>query len=607
MMAGEFFAGFLEGLASSGAASLRDSQAAGREATRLGVQQTEAEKERASRETIEGIRQTGQTARDKAAASERSKLQDTIGKQATDIAVLKGGQATRESKRRRDFTSDEAKKAADRAVNLSRIRNGLSLSTRMAELEKASELDEGRQKGAAGRKRDQFDADTARIVRREKALNEVRREHEAAQREDIEELTNEFMPAKLKRLKEEGRLQGDLAIRMELARSMIDRKPDALLDVLLTQRFGVRQQDGSFQVPREKFPEFVAVRDKLQGAGSARALKSILSKLEGDTQGTIGALNVIRDVILEGSVEDVEEEIRQIVGDAATSSSFPEERTQPIADKAARRRSEIDSGIKPGILTRGYAATPEWAQLQSVDLTQYGIDPQITTVVDTLAAKLLTSLNGQGRTGHHSVDLQQVKAIKLPFSNDVPTELLKDVVGVGFGTLGGGQSAIKGATRSRIDSYGDPENGPRKLFADFKDAQQNPESRIAPGDPLDQFTANALVMWGFQKEVSEARRDLPPAEIVKQSTVRKSESFVKWWARFSFVNQLNAHPDNPLHEFDYRGYFEASKRDPKRFAPIYDPADSSVHLSSQFKGDNHPNRVVGGVDTKTGKPVAEQK
>src|SRR4029079_17073752 len=37
--------------------------------------------------------------------------------------------------------------------------------------------------------------------------------------------------------------------------------------------------------------------------------------------------------------------------------------------------------------------------------------------------------------------------------------------------------------------------------------------------------------------------------------------------------------------------------------PGRDRAEILLHGSSQFKGENHPNRFVNGIDTITGKPV----
>jgi hypothetical protein len=50
--------------------------------------------------------------------------------------------------------------------------------------------------------------------------------------------------------------------------------------------------------------------------------------------------------------------------------------------------------------------------------------------------------------------------------------------------------------------------------------------------------------------------------------------------------------------YDYRAAWKAGAR-----PTVRDPGDGLLHWPSQFKGENHPNRYVDGVDTKTGKPV----
>lgn len=57
---------------------------------------------------------------------------------------------------------------------------------------------------------------------------------------------------------------------------------------------------------------------------------------------------------------------------------------------------------------------------------------------------------------------------------------------------------------------------------------------------------------------------------------------------------INPNPDDPGHYYDYRG---AYKKHGSGFGT------KSGHFPSEFKREGHPNLVVDGVDTRTGKPV----
>ena len=58
---------------------------------------------------------------------------------------------------------------------------------------------------------------------------------------------------------------------------------------------------------------------------------------------------------------------------------------------------------------------------------------------------------------------------------------------------------------------------------------------------------------------------------------------------------LSENPDAPEHKYDYRGAF-------KKYGSGMG-MDETGHFPSEFKADDHPNRFVDGVDTKTGLPV----
>ena len=57
--------------------------------------------------------------------------------------------------------------------------------------------------------------------------------------------------------------------------------------------------------------------------------------------------------------------------------------------------------------------------------------------------------------------------------------------------------------------------------------------------------------------------------------------------------------DPKIAKYDYDAAYKAGAR------PVLDPNDNLYHWDSKYKADDHPNRYVDGIDTKTGKPKLE--
>lgn len=70
------------------------------------------------------------------------------------------------------------------------------------------------------------------------------------------------------------------------------------------------------------------------------------------------------------------------------------------------------------------------------------------------------------------------------------------------------------------------------------------------------------------------------------------DEFQRWYAEKAAQTGINPDPDNPDHKYDYRAAFAAGAE-----------PNAEGHWPSQFKADDHPNRFVEGVDTKTGNPI----
>ena len=92
----------------------------------------------------------------------------------------------------------------------------------------------------------------------------------------------------------------------------------------------------------------------------------------------------------------------------------------------------------------------------------------------------------------------------------------------------------------------------------------------------------------------------PSAGIIERKRTalkpEKEKQFQDWYAQWSAKAGLDPDPDNPLHKYDYRGAFNSGLQPEISEDGLY-------HWPSQFKDDDHPNRFVAGIDTKTGKPA----
>ena len=69
-----------------------------------------------------------------------------------------------------------------------------------------------------------------------------------------------------------------------------------------------------------------------------------------------------------------------------------------------------------------------------------------------------------------------------------------------------------------------------------------------------------------------------------------------WFSEFT--KHYGEEPNLEDPNYDYRAAWKAGAR-----PDVRDPGDNLLHWSSQFKGENHPNRYVDGVDTLTGASV----
>lgn len=71
--------------------------------------------------------------------------------------------------------------------------------------------------------------------------------------------------------------------------------------------------------------------------------------------------------------------------------------------------------------------------------------------------------------------------------------------------------------------------------------------------------------------------------------------FQAWYKEQAAKTGLDLDPDNKLHHYDYRAAYDAGVTGP----------DSTGHWPSDFKDDQHPRRILNGMDTKSGQIVAD--
>lgn len=94
--------------------------------------------------------------------------------------------------------------------------------------------------------------------------------------------------------------------------------------------------------------------------------------------------------------------------------------------------------------------------------------------------------------------------------------------------------------------------------------------------------------------------DVPLPEVTPRQSVEgfDEKAFKSWYADWAKVTGINPNPDDPKHQYDYRAAFQAGVKPEIANDGLY-------HWPSQFKLEGHPNLIVEGVNTKTGKRVKD--
>jgi hypothetical protein len=114
---------------------------------------------------------------------------------------------------------------------------------------------------------------------------------------------------------------------------------------------------------------------------------------------------------------------------------------------------------------------------------------------------------------------------------------------------------------------------------------------------------------GFDPDAYLAKKQGGPDTLVAdaprtQLSPNEEQGFQTWYKGWAEKAGIDPDPDNPQHKYDYRGAYKA------QVEPSMSPEDGMYHWPSRFKAADHPNRFVGGVDTRAidqPKPKAEER
>lgn len=83
-------------------------------------------------------------------------------------------------------------------------------------------------------------------------------------------------------------------------------------------------------------------------------------------------------------------------------------------------------------------------------------------------------------------------------------------------------------------------------------------------------------------------------------TPENEAKFHQWYQWYAGQNRLDPNPDNPLHKYDYRGWWSKIQTDPATYNPVRDPRDGMLHGPQEFKDYDHPTAWKGRFMADTG-------
>ena len=117
--------------------------------------------------------------------------------------------------------------------------------------------------------------------------------------------------------------------------------------------------------------------------------------------------------------------------------------------------------------------------------------------------------------------------------------------------------------------------------------------------PLEKESVFARIADLFVTDSSAGTKSLAniwEAQGARPPETFSEKTFQEWYAAWAARTGIDTDPDNPKHMYDYRAAYRAGA------IPRISPEDGLYHWPSTFKREGHPNKIVDGIDTRTGLP-----
>ncbi len=135
----------------------------------------------------------------------------------------------------------------------------------------------------------------------------------------------------------------------------------------------------------------------------------------------------------------------------------------------------------------------------------------------------------------------------------------------------------------------------------LKDLTKKGKSHKIPPEQVEE-ALNEIWDKKYKAEKKQKFQKYADRSTFKKKKVEGDEQeFQEWYAGWAEKTGINPNPDDPKHKYDYRAAFRAGVE------PKISDQDGKYHWNSKFKDDDHPNLIVEGVNTKTGKSVINEE
>jgi hypothetical protein len=135
-----------------------------------------------------------------------------------------------------------------------------------------------------------------------------------------------------------------------------------------------------------------------------------------------------------------------------------------------------------------------------------------------------------------------------------------------------------------------------EIAGSFNETAQDKSKAVQQNSSVKDLDAFFETRFGKRKKEEEEVESTSKAPALTKLSPLAERMFQADYAKYAKQTGMSSNPDDPEHFYDYRALFQ----DTGKISP-----DDSGHLPSKYKLEGHPNLVVDGVNTKTGKPIKE--